>query len=128
MRPRADELRYAGAQPAGQGRAYPGTRRGRARQRGTLPPLAQTGKDPSEVAGIAVDAIRDGQLYILTSANRNEAALRRAEGILAGAPPRPSPDLARSCAGDADRVSSHAQLAAPDALSCALGTDRLRVA
>jgi NAD(P)-dependent dehydrogenase (short-subunit alcohol dehydrogenase family) len=51
--------------------------------------LALAGREPSEVAGIVVDAIRDGRFYILTSANRNEAVRRRAEEILAGTPPAP---------------------------------------
>jgi NAD(P)-dependent dehydrogenase (short-subunit alcohol dehydrogenase family) len=51
--------------------------------------LALTGREPSEVAGIVVDAIRDGRFYILTSTNRNEAVRRRAEEILAGDPPSP---------------------------------------
>jgi NAD(P)-dependent dehydrogenase (short-subunit alcohol dehydrogenase family) len=51
--------------------------------------LAVTGREPSEVAGIVVDAIRDGRFYILTSTNRNEAVRRRAEEILAGDAPAP---------------------------------------
>ena len=51
--------------------------------------LALTGREPSEVAGITVDAIRAGRFYILTSSNRNEAVRRRAEEILAGDPPAP---------------------------------------
>lgn len=51
--------------------------------------LALTGREPSEVAAIVVDAIRNGRFYILTSANRNEAVRRRAEEILAGIPPAP---------------------------------------
>ena len=51
--------------------------------------LALPGREPSEVAGIAVDAIRAGRFYILTSTNRNEAVRRRAEEILAGDPPAP---------------------------------------
>jgi hypothetical protein len=51
--------------------------------------LVLTGREPSEVAGIVVDAIRDGRFYILTSTNRNEAVRRRAEEILAGDPPAP---------------------------------------
>ena len=51
--------------------------------------LARTGREPSEVARIAVDAIRAGRFYILTSTNRNEAVRRRAEEILAGDPPAP---------------------------------------
>jgi NAD(P)-dependent dehydrogenase (short-subunit alcohol dehydrogenase family) len=51
--------------------------------------LALTGREPSEVAGMVVEAIRAGRFYILTSANRNEAVRRRAEEILAGIPPAP---------------------------------------
>ncbi len=51
--------------------------------------LALTGREPSEVAGIVVDAIRDRRFYILTSANRNDAVRRRGEEILAGSPPAP---------------------------------------
>ncbi len=51
--------------------------------------LALAGREPSEVAGIVVDAIRNGRFYILTSANRNEAVRRRGEEILAGGPPAP---------------------------------------
>jgi NAD(P)-dependent dehydrogenase (short-subunit alcohol dehydrogenase family) len=51
--------------------------------------LALAGREPAEVAGIVVDAIRDGRFYILTSANRNDAVRRRAEEILAGGPPAP---------------------------------------
>jgi short-subunit dehydrogenase len=51
--------------------------------------LALAGREASEVAGIAVDAIRAGRFYILTSTNRNEAVRRRAEEILAGDRPAP---------------------------------------
>jgi NAD(P)-dependent dehydrogenase (short-subunit alcohol dehydrogenase family) len=51
--------------------------------------LALAGREPAEVAGIVVDAIRDGRFYILTSANRNDAVRRRAEEILDGRPPAP---------------------------------------
>ena len=87
---RADELRDVGAQPAGRGPGRPWqparpqrTSAERFRQ------LALTGREPSEVAGITVDAIRAGRFYILTSSNRNEAVRRRAEEILAGDPPAP---------------------------------------
>ena len=51
--------------------------------------LALTGASPAEVAGIVVDGIRSSRFYILTSANRNEAVLRRGEEIVSGAPPAP---------------------------------------
>jgi NAD(P)-dependent dehydrogenase (short-subunit alcohol dehydrogenase family) len=51
--------------------------------------LAVGGRDPSEVAAIVVDGIREGRFYILTSQNRNEAVRRRAEEILSGSPPAP---------------------------------------
>jgi NAD(P)-dependent dehydrogenase (short-subunit alcohol dehydrogenase family) len=51
--------------------------------------LAQTGASPAEVAGIVVDGIRSSRFYILTSANRNPAVLRRGEEIVSGGPPAP---------------------------------------
>lgn len=49
--------------------------------------LAVYGKEPAEVAGIVVDAIRSSRFYVLTSDNRNEAVARRSEEILSGAAP-----------------------------------------
>ncbi len=51
--------------------------------------LAAAGASPAEVAGIVVDGIRSSRFYILTSANRNGAVLRRGEEIVAGGPPAP---------------------------------------
>jgi NAD(P)-dependent dehydrogenase (short-subunit alcohol dehydrogenase family) len=51
--------------------------------------LALAGASPAEVAGIVVDGIRSSRFYILTSANRNAAVLRRGEEIVAGGPPAP---------------------------------------
>jgi NAD(P)-dependent dehydrogenase (short-subunit alcohol dehydrogenase family) len=51
--------------------------------------LAATGAAPAGVAGIVVDGIRSSRFYILTSANRNAAVLRRGEEIVAGGPPAP---------------------------------------
>ncbi len=51
--------------------------------------LAVSGASPAEVAGIVVDGIRSRRFYILTSANRNAAVLRRGEEIVAGGPPAP---------------------------------------
>ena len=49
--------------------------------------LLESGMDPAEVAGHVVDAIRAGRFYVLTHPEMNEAIRRRAEDILAGAPP-----------------------------------------
>jgi NAD(P)-dependent dehydrogenase (short-subunit alcohol dehydrogenase family) len=49
--------------------------------------LVTTGREPAEVAGLVVQAVRDGRFYILTSDNRNHAIRRRADDILAGRPP-----------------------------------------
>jgi NAD(P)-dependent dehydrogenase (short-subunit alcohol dehydrogenase family) len=49
--------------------------------------LALTGASPAEVAGLVVDGIRESRFYILTSANRNNAVLRRGEEIVSGGPP-----------------------------------------
>jgi NAD(P)-dependent dehydrogenase (short-subunit alcohol dehydrogenase family) len=51
--------------------------------------LALTGASPAEVAGTVVDGILSSRFYILTSANRNPAVLRRAEEIVSGGPPAP---------------------------------------
>jgi NAD(P)-dependent dehydrogenase (short-subunit alcohol dehydrogenase family) len=51
--------------------------------------LALTGASPAEVAGLVVDGIRASRFYILTSANRNAAVLRRGEEIVSGGPPAP---------------------------------------
>lgn len=45
------------------------------------------GADPADVAAAAVDGIRSGRFYILTSTNRNEAIRRRGEEIISGGPP-----------------------------------------
>jgi NAD(P)-dependent dehydrogenase (short-subunit alcohol dehydrogenase family) len=52
-----------------------------------LSQLAPAGREPSEVAGIVVDAVRSSRFYILTSTNRNEAVRRRGEEVVAGGPP-----------------------------------------
>ena len=49
--------------------------------------LVETGMDPAEVAGHVVDAIRDGRFYVLTHPEMNEGIRRRADEVLAGAPP-----------------------------------------
>lgn len=51
--------------------------------------LLEGGKDPAEVAGLVVDAIRSGRFYVLTSTSRDGAVRRRAEEILSGGPPTP---------------------------------------
>jgi NAD(P)-dependent dehydrogenase (short-subunit alcohol dehydrogenase family) len=51
--------------------------------------LAVAGASPAEAAGIVVDGIRSSRFYILTSANRNGAVLRRGEEIVGGGPPAP---------------------------------------
>jgi NAD(P)-dependent dehydrogenase (short-subunit alcohol dehydrogenase family) len=51
--------------------------------------LALTGASPADVAGLVVDGIRASRFYILTSANRNGAVLRRGEEIVSGGPPAP---------------------------------------
>ena len=43
----------------------------------------------AEVAGVVVGGIRSSRFYILTSANRNAAVLRRGEEIVAGGSPAP---------------------------------------
>jgi NAD(P)-dependent dehydrogenase (short-subunit alcohol dehydrogenase family) len=51
--------------------------------------LVLAGASPAEVAGIVVDGIRSSRFYILTSAKRNTAVLRRGEEIVSGGPPSP---------------------------------------
>ena len=51
--------------------------------------LVLAGASPDEVAGIVVDGIRSSRFYILTSAKRNSAVLRRGEEIVSGGPPSP---------------------------------------
>ena len=51
--------------------------------------LSLSGASPAEVAGIVVNGIRARRFYILTSANRSEAVLRRGQEIVAGGPPDP---------------------------------------
>jgi NAD(P)-dependent dehydrogenase (short-subunit alcohol dehydrogenase family) len=51
--------------------------------------LVRAGASPAEVAGIVVDGIRSSRFYILTSAKRNAAVLRRGAEIVAGGPPVP---------------------------------------
>ena len=51
--------------------------------------LAAAGATPAEVAALVVDGIRSRRFYILTSANRHEAVLRRATEIVGGGPPEP---------------------------------------
>jgi NAD(P)-dependent dehydrogenase (short-subunit alcohol dehydrogenase family) len=45
------------------------------------------GTTPADVAGLVADGIRSRRFYILTSDNRNEAILRRAQEIIDGTPP-----------------------------------------
>jgi NAD(P)-dependent dehydrogenase (short-subunit alcohol dehydrogenase family) len=49
--------------------------------------LVETGMDPAKVAGHVVEAIRDGRFYVLTHPEMNEGIRRRADEVLAGAPP-----------------------------------------
>jgi NAD(P)-dependent dehydrogenase (short-subunit alcohol dehydrogenase family) len=49
--------------------------------------LALGGASPAQVAELVVDGIRESRFYILTSANRNNAVLRRGEEIVSGGPP-----------------------------------------
>jgi NAD(P)-dependent dehydrogenase (short-subunit alcohol dehydrogenase family) len=49
--------------------------------------LAAQGASPAEVAGIVAEGIRERRFYILTSANRSPAVLRRGAEIVAGTPP-----------------------------------------
>ena len=51
--------------------------------------LVLAGASPAEVAEIVVDGIRSSRFYILTSAKRNAAVLRRGPEIVAGGPPVP---------------------------------------
>jgi NAD(P)-dependent dehydrogenase (short-subunit alcohol dehydrogenase family) len=51
--------------------------------------LLPLGRPPAEVADLVAQGISSSRFYILTSENRNEAVVRRAEGILAGGPPAP---------------------------------------
>jgi NAD(P)-dependent dehydrogenase (short-subunit alcohol dehydrogenase family) len=51
--------------------------------------LSALGASPAEVAGLVADGIRARRFYILTSANRNEAVLRRGQEIVSGGPPGP---------------------------------------
>jgi NAD(P)-dependent dehydrogenase (short-subunit alcohol dehydrogenase family) len=46
-------------------------------------------REPDEVAGLVVDAVRSGRFYVLTNAARDTAIRRRAEEVLAGGPPTP---------------------------------------
>jgi NAD(P)-dependent dehydrogenase (short-subunit alcohol dehydrogenase family) len=50
---------------------------------------AAAGADPAEVAAAVVAGIDSSRFYILTSANRNEAILRRGTEVVAGGPPTP---------------------------------------
>jgi NAD(P)-dependent dehydrogenase (short-subunit alcohol dehydrogenase family) len=51
--------------------------------------LVLAGASPAEVARIVVDGIRSSRFYILTSAKRDAAVLRRGAEIVAGGPPAP---------------------------------------
>ena len=51
--------------------------------------LVLAGASPADVAEIVVDGIRSSRFYILTSAKRNAAVLRRGAEIVAGGPPVP---------------------------------------
>ena len=51
--------------------------------------LVLAGASPAEVAEVVVDGIRSSRFYILTSAKRNAAVLRRGPEIVAGGPPVP---------------------------------------
>jgi NAD(P)-dependent dehydrogenase (short-subunit alcohol dehydrogenase family) len=57
--------------------------------RETFNQLWAMGREPSEVADIVVEGIRDRRFYLLTSTNRNAAVRRRGEQIVAGGPPTP---------------------------------------
>jgi NAD(P)-dependent dehydrogenase (short-subunit alcohol dehydrogenase family) len=46
-------------------------------------------REPDEVAGLVVDAVRTGRFYVLTNDARDTAIRKRAEEILAGTPPTP---------------------------------------
>ncbi|NEK56386.1 SDR family NAD(P)-dependent oxidoreductase [Geodermatophilus sabuli] len=46
-------------------------------------------KEPDEVAGLVVDAIRTSRFYVLTNDARDTAIRQRAEEIIAGSPPTP---------------------------------------
>jgi NAD(P)-dependent dehydrogenase (short-subunit alcohol dehydrogenase family) len=46
-------------------------------------------REPDEVAGLVVDAVRTGRFYVLTNAARDTAIRMRAEEVLAGGPPTP---------------------------------------
>ena len=50
---------------------------------------AAAGADPAEVAAAVVAGIASSRFYILTSANRNDAILRRGTEVVAGGPPTP---------------------------------------
>jgi NAD(P)-dependent dehydrogenase (short-subunit alcohol dehydrogenase family) len=73
--------------PAAAGPPPPPTPAERASEERFRQLLVSTGRDPAEVAGLVVEAIRGGRFYVLTSANRNHAIRRRADDILAGDPP-----------------------------------------
>ena len=45
------------------------------------------GAEPADVAGVVVAGIRSSRFYLLTSANRNAAIVRRGQEIVAGGPP-----------------------------------------
>jgi NAD(P)-dependent dehydrogenase (short-subunit alcohol dehydrogenase family) len=46
-------------------------------------------REPDEVAGLVVDAIRTSRFYVLTNDARDTAIRQRAEEIIAGSPPTP---------------------------------------
>ena len=46
-------------------------------------------REPAEVAGLVVDAVRTGRFYVLTNSARDTAIRMRAEEVLAGVPPTP---------------------------------------
>ena len=57
--------------------------------RGDLSARSAPPREPAEVAGLVVDAVRAGRFYVLTNDARDTAIRMRAEEVLAGTPPTP---------------------------------------
>ncbi|MEU2351209.1 SDR family NAD(P)-dependent oxidoreductase [Modestobacter sp. NPDC049651] len=57
--------------------------------RGDLHARSAPPREPAEVAGLVVDAVRTGRFYVLTNSARDTAIRMRAEEVLAGVPPTP---------------------------------------
>jgi NAD(P)-dependent dehydrogenase (short-subunit alcohol dehydrogenase family) len=57
--------------------------------RGDLTARSAPPREPAEVAGLVVDAVRTGRFYVLTNDARDTAIRMRAEEVLAGTPPTP---------------------------------------